>query len=61
MARCQSDNDLQAVTQHKGEHSGPWTACKKDGFFFKIKHKQHTKQSIHTVMGVTELSTSLLS
>lgn len=23
MARCQSDNDLQAVTQHVGEHMGP--------------------------------------
>lgn len=23
MARCRSDNDLQAVTQHTGEHRGP--------------------------------------
>lgn len=63
MARCRSDNDLQAVTQHTGEHRRPWAACKRerDVFSFETEHKQHTKPSVHRVMGVTELYSFLLS
>lgn len=32
VAGCQSDNDLQAVSQHVGEHMGPWAASKRHVF-----------------------------
>lgn len=61
VAGCQSDNDLQAVSQHVGEHMGPWAAIKRHVFFLEMKHSQHTKVPAYRVMGLLEAVLRFLS